>query len=61
MQIHYWLGAAGWAALGAFAAWSDRRRNRRTDLDRVGWVPWPFVLILSIVAAALCVAVAIRV
>lgn len=60
MQIQYWFGAGGWLALAAFAAWADRRRTRREDLDRVGWVPWPLVLIVAIVATALCVAVAIR-
>ncbi len=56
----FWLGAAGWAALGLLAIWGDRRRHARADLDRVGWVPWPLVLIVAMIGAALCVAMGIR-
>lgn len=56
-----WLGAAGWAALAGLAILGDRRRHRRSDLDRVGWVPWPLVLIVALIGAALCAAVAIRI
>lgn len=52
---------AGIAALVAgTAAFADRRRARRRNIDQVGWVPWPLVLILSIMLAAVCVALALR-
>ncbi len=60
MQSHYWGLSLAWVVLGAFAAWRDRRRNHRTDLDRVGWVPWPLVLILAILGAATCAAIALK-
>ena len=55
-----WASAAGWVALGLFSVWAERRRNRRTDPDRVGWVPWPLVLIVALIGAALSVALALQ-
>jgi hypothetical protein len=52
------------ASLAAFVALcaglADRRRTLRADLDRVGWVPWPLVLILAIILAALFAALALK-
>jgi membrane-associated phospholipid phosphatase len=59
LQLHYLAAAAGACAVAGYAAWAERRRHRRRDLDRVGWVPWPLVLIVAIIGAALCVAGAI--
>ncbi len=53
------LSLAGMAAVAVAAiAWvAERRRLRRTDLDRVGWVPWTglffFALLVGIVLLAL--------
>jgi hypothetical protein len=49
--------AVGVAALSIFA---DRRRNNRSDPDDVGFMPWPLILILSLLAAALSAAVALK-
>ena len=45
-------GAAA-AGLAAFAWWQDRRRMRRRDLDRVGFMPWTTVFFWSVMAAIL--------
>lgn len=56
----WWAGAAGALALAGVAMIADRRRARRSDPDDVGYVPWSLVLILSLIAAAVCAAVALR-
>lgn len=49
------VALAGWIATAlAFIAWlADRRRLRRSELDRVGWVPWTDVFFWSTMAAVL--------
>ena len=42
-------------ALAGWATWMDRRRANRSDLDRVGWVSWPLVMVLSLTAAMMTV------
>lgn len=45
--------AGGFAALIAITAWiGDRRRMRRRDLDRVGFMPWTTIFFWSLLAAA---------
>lgn len=60
MQATLWTMAATATALAAVAALADRRRARRADLDRVGWAPWPAILIVAIIAAALFAALALK-
>lgn len=60
MQEVLWTLAGASAGLAAIAALADRRRNRRRDLDRVGWVPWPLFVILGVMLALGFTAFAIR-
>lgn len=60
MAEAWWIAAAALAALAAVAILGDRRRHRRTDIDKVGWVPWPLVLILALLGAATCAAIALK-
>lgn len=55
-----WIVAAIALALAILAALADRRRQRRRNLDRVGWVPWPVIQILTMIAAAVAAAFALR-
>jgi hypothetical protein len=57
----FWLLAAASAALAFLAGWADRRRGRRRNLDKPGWVPWDLVLILAMIAAVVGVALGILV
>jgi hypothetical protein len=51
---HWALAAGSAAAMLALAAWlGDHRRARRTDLDRVGFVPWTDVFFWATMAAVL--------
>lgn len=61
MQAELWWSLAGAAlALALLSVWADRRRMRRRNPDRPGWVPWPLVLLLSLIAAILCAAIALK-
>lgn len=50
------------ASLGTavYAAFAERRRQRRQYLDRVGWVPWNLVQVLGGVFALLAVVLAVK-
>ena len=56
----YWWLAGGSLLTAALAALADRRRHRRTDLDRVGWMPWPLIQILAMLTAAIAAAFALK-
>ena len=60
MQATLWVIAGASTAVAGLATLADRRRTRRDDLDKVGWIPWPGVLIAAIICAALSVALALR-
>jgi hypothetical protein len=60
MQSLLWTMASLAAFVALCAGLADRRRTLRADLDRVGWVPWPLVLILAIILAALFAALALK-
>lgn len=49
------------AAILAMVAWiGDRRRMKRRDLDRVGFMPWTSVFFFALMAAVLLLGVAGR-
>lgn len=55
-----WIAAGASAVIAAWAAIADRRRARRTRLDRVGWVPWSLVLLAAIMIGAVCAGLALK-
>ena len=53
---------AGVAALvGGGASLAERRRNKRRDLDKVGWVPWTHLQVIAFVVAAASIGFALKV
>jgi hypothetical protein len=54
-----WAAAAFFCALAALATWRDHQRAKRRDIDKVGWVPWSLVLVLAMLLAVVCGALAI--
>jgi hypothetical protein len=60
-SIYFWLLAAAFAALTLLAGWADHRRGKRRNLDKPGWVPWQLVLVLSMMASVVCVALGVLV
>lgn len=59
-QAMLWIAAAAAAATAVLAGIADRRRGQRRDLDRPGWVPWPLVQLIAILATAAAAALALK-
>lgn len=60
MQEELWWGVGAALIIAAVAALADRRRANRKDIEAVGFMPWPLVLVLSLLAAAVLTAFAIK-
>lgn len=60
MQISAWTGTVFCVAVAGLAVFADRRRQRRSDLDRIGWIAWPLILILALIGAAIFAAIALQ-
>ena len=59
-QAGLWIAAASALALAGAAGLADWRRSHRRDLNRVGWVPWAFVQVTSLFAAAIFAILAMK-
>lgn len=55
----WWAAAALGLLLFVSAALADRRRDRRTNLDRPGWMPWTALQVFAAMLAILAVALAL--
>ncbi len=55
-----WSASGGLAALALVAGLGERRRRRRHDLDSVGWVDWPTVQMLALIALAVTIGLALK-
>lgn len=57
MQARLWAGVAACVAVAVASGFGERRRSRRDDPDRVGWVAWQplqfLALFLAFVLAAI--------
>jgi hypothetical protein len=40
--------------------WAERRRARRANIDAVGFMPWPLIMVMSILVAAILAAFALH-
>ena len=58
IQAEFWAAAASAIAVVVIAGLMDWRRNRRRDLDAVGWVPWRGIQAAAFFAFLVCVALA---
>ena len=58
-SILWWVTGISLAAAG-LAVWRERRIANREDLDKVGLVPWAFVLMIALFVAAVSAALAIK-
>lgn len=52
--------ALAMSALAGTAAIADARRMRRRNFDRVGFMPWSLILIVSLVVAAFATAITLK-
>lgn len=55
-----WIGVGAFVAVAAGSGFADWRRMRRSDPDRVGWMPWTLVQVMALLGAVLTAALAIR-
>lgn len=60
MQQLLWGGCVRALAIAGLSAWGDRRRATRGNPDDVGFMPWPLFLVVSMVVAAVCAALALK-
>ena len=59
-QDELWMLAAAAAAIAAVSALADWRRDRRRDVDRVGWMPWSFLQFAGLLGAVVAAALAVK-
>ncbi len=59
-QQWYWGAAAAALAVAVVAGIADNARQRRRDLDRIGWVPWRGVQVASVFALLLVMILALK-
>ncbi len=60
MQASLWGGCVAALAFAGIAIYADRRRSNRADLDKVGFMPWPLILILALLGAAVLASLALK-
>ena len=60
VQVTLWTGCGVTLALAVVSTWAERRRARRTNLDDVGFMPWPLILILALLMSAIFAALALH-
>lgn len=46
--------------IAVIAAIAERRRNNRKNIEKVGFMPWPFVMLMSLLFAAISVGLAFK-
>ena len=58
---HMWTG---FSVLSGFlvlvSSLADRRRNRRTNIENVGFMPWTAITVFSVLATVISAALAIK-
>lgn len=60
MQGEYWTIAGTMLALALASGIAEHRRRKRSDLDRVGWMPWAFLQYLALLGTLIAASVAIN-
>ena len=55
-----WIAVGAFVAVAAGSGLADWRRTRRSDPDRVGWVPWTLVQIMALLGAVVTAALALK-
>ena len=59
-QAMLWTAAGASAGVAVLAVLADRRRDKRRNLDRPGWVPWALIQMIAMLLAAVAAALALK-
>lgn len=60
-QNHFWTALSiACALLVVISSYADRRRQRRKNIEDVGFVPWPTITVFSVLGTVLSAALAIK-
>jgi hypothetical protein len=60
-QAILWTLAGAALLIAVLAAFADKRRSSRRNLDTPGWVPWTLIQIIAGIAAVVAAALALKV
>jgi hypothetical protein len=61
LSDHLWTGVALLSGvLVAVSSLADRRRNRRRNIDAVGFMPWTAITVMSVLATVVAAALALK-
>lgn len=59
-QVMFFLLAGAALLLAIVAAFREKQRSNRPNLDQVGWVPWNFLQIMSGIVAVVALVLAFK-
>ena len=58
---HFWTAVSFLSAcLVMISSFADRRRHKRADINNVGFVPWTFITVFSVIGTVLSAALALK-
>ncbi|HEV7232935.1 MAG TPA: hypothetical protein VGN36_01725, partial [Sphingorhabdus sp.] len=58
---HFWTGMSVLSgAIVLVSSLADRRRNRRRDINDVGFMPWTAITVFAVLATVVAAALAIK-
>lgn len=60
MQQELWTGVGIALAVAVIAAFGERKRKRRTDMDKIGLLPWPLIQIMALLMALILTSLALH-
>jgi hypothetical protein len=61
LSEHLWTGVAILSAVMVLvSSLADRKRNRRRDINAVGFMPWTAITVMSVLSTVISAALAIK-
>jgi hypothetical protein len=60
-STHLWASVAALSGVVVLvSSFADRRRNRRANINNVGFMPWTIITVFSVLATVISAALAIK-
>ncbi|WP_066801252.1 hypothetical protein [Sphingomonas soli] len=60
MQQELWTSVGIALLVAVIAGFGEHQRKRRSDMDRIGLMPWPLIQVLALLAALILTSVALH-